>query len=50
MVALEIDVVPFDPEATGTLAKSHAKKSQQPCDRYKFYPDRPLGRQFEHAC
>ncbi|HEX2724620.1 MAG TPA: hypothetical protein VHN20_02240 [Beijerinckiaceae bacterium] len=50
-VALAVgDVVPFDPEATGSIGKRQAKKKHQPCDRYKFYPDRPLELQFEQAC
>ena len=45
-----VDVAPFEPEATGSISKRRAKTAHQPCDGYKFYPDRPLERQFEKAC
>jgi hypothetical protein len=40
----------FDPEVTGSTNKRRAEKRYQACDRFKFYPERPLERQFEQAC
>jgi hypothetical protein len=39
----------FDPEVTGSTNK-RPEKRYQACDRFKFYPERPLERQFEQAC